>query len=69
MESANTIQVSQNKIQVVEFGNKRKAANKEDLVQALSDIKNWFSEHHTDYFENTLKGRSSVGEEMTGEIA
>ena len=68
MESANKIQVSQNKIQVVEFGNKRKAANKEDLVQALSDIKNWFSEHHPDYFESTIKNRSSVGQDMTGEI-
>ena len=31
-----------NKIQVDEGGNKRKEISKEDIVQAINDIINWF---------------------------
>ena len=43
------------KIQVAESGNKRTTISEEDIRQALNDIKNYFKENHSEYYEKTLK--------------
>ena len=51
---------SNNKIQVAESGNKRKAASVDDIKQAISDIKNWFKENHADYHKNKLNDQNGI---------
>ena len=50
-----------NKVMVAEVGNKRKNVSKEDLVQAVNDIKNWFLENHADVHGSVIKDKNSVG--------
>ena len=40
---------------VAEVGNKRKHVTKEDLTQAVNDIKNWFLENHSDFHSKVIK--------------
>ena len=46
---------SSSKVMVAESGNKRKDVSKEDLTQAIRDIKNWFSTNHPDFFASLSK--------------
>ena len=43
-----------NKVMVAEVGNKRKHVSKEDLTQAVIDIKNWFLQNHPDFHASVI---------------
>ena len=52
---------------MAESGNKRTEISEDDVRQAIGDIKNWFEQNHSEYFEaNLKKGTPSVAVDKEG---
>ena len=44
-------------------GNKRTEISKEDVIQAVQDIKNWFKEHAAEYYVKNIEQNAGEGAE------